>query len=339
MSMAREKRFILISVFFSVSLAHGTVQAENFYKELVLVGGYSDRNRWIAKKGMGLKNSVGFEYYRKFSNEYGDFLTLDLQIRTAYDSTESSDDAFGVEIHNAWLEYKLGLGESIILGHFDPVFGLEPVLDTHGTLLQTLAHQSIGFKKDWGIGYKGLLGNFDYQIAAQLGSGMSIQRKDGSLLLTGRISTPQTKQTQLGLSFMCGQTLQPEQSWTIPAPRYASSKTVKKKRVGIDLQCPLGVLDFKGEIAAGDNDGKTVAGGLAEFGYTVPQNQNLKYKLQTSYWSDDWDEKDARDLTLSPVIEYKINTSATVRLGYFCDVYSSNDEDNLVLLQFYYYGS
>jgi hypothetical protein len=311
--------------------------AGNFYKEATIIGGYSDKNKWVGKKDMDLKNSIGFEYFRKFSNEYGDFLTFDLQMRTSYDSSEDSRDAFGVEIHNAWLEYKLGLGESLILGHFDPAFGLEPVLDTHSTLLQTLAQKNIGYKKDWGIGYKGMLGNFDYQIAAQLGSGMSIQRKDDSFLLTGRISTPVTKQPQLGVSFMYGQTLDAEQSWTIPAPRL-SDRSTRKKRIGVDLQCPLGVLDFKGEIAAGDNDGTTAAGGLAEFDYTVPQHQNLKLKMQTSYWSNNWKEKDARDLTLSPVIEYKINSSMTTRLGYFHDIYSSSGKDKMVLLQLYYYG-
>ena len=84
--------------------------AQNFYKEAVIIGGYSDKDQWVGKKDMMLKNSIGFEYFRKFSDEYGDFLTLDIQMRIAYDSMENSSDTFGVEIHNAWLEYKLGLG-------------------------------------------------------------------------------------------------------------------------------------------------------------------------------------------------------------------------------------
>jgi len=336
--MAIRKRHILVLACITISLFQEIVRADNFYREAVIIGGYSDRDQWVGKKDKGLKNSVGFEYYKKFSDEYGDFLTLDLQMRTAYDSTEDSEDAFGVEIHNAWLEYKLGLGKSIRLGHFDPAFGLEPVLDTHGTLLQTLASKNIGFKKDWGVGYKGLLGNFDYQLAAQLGSGMGIERKDGSYLFTGRISTPQTKDTQIGLSFLYGQTLESSQSWTIPAPELISGNTVRKKRVGVDFQCPLGLFDFKAEVAAGDNDGKTVAGGLAELGYTVPEQQNLRLKMQTLYWSNDWEEKDARDLTFSPVIEYNISSTTTIRLGYFHDIYSSSDEDKMIVLQFYYFG-
>jgi len=336
--MVIEKQFILALTFISISPLQGVVLADNFYKEAIIIGGYSDKDQWLGKKGKSLKNSIGFEYYRKFSNEYGDFLTLDLQMRMAYDSKEDSRDAFGVEIHNAWLEYKLGLGKSVRLGHFDPAFGLEPVLDTHGTLLQTLASKNIGFKKDWGVAYKGLLGDYDYELAAQLGSGMGIRRKDGSFLLTGRISTPQTRDTQFGLSFLYGQTLQSSQSWTIPAPELMSGKSIRKKRIGIDFQCPLGLFDFKAEVAAGDNDGRTVAGGLAELGYTVPEQQNLRLKMQTLYWSNDWEEKNARDLTLSPVIEYKINSATTLRLGYFHDIYARDgDEDRQILLQLYNY--
>jgi hypothetical protein len=117
-----------------------------------------------------------------------------------------------------------------------------------------------------------------------------------------------------------------------------TNKSTRKKRIGLDLQRQLGIFDFKAEVAAGDNDCTTVAGGLAEFGYTVPQQQNLKVKMQMSYWSNDWDKKNARDLALSPVIEYKIDSSSTISLGYFHDIYSSSDEDRMILLQFYYFG-
>ncbi|MGB8226915.1 MAG: hypothetical protein WCE45_08670 [Sedimentisphaerales bacterium] len=52
-----------------------------FYKELNLIGGYSDNKGLVGKDNHMLKNSVGFEYFRKFSNKYGDYLTLDLQMR------------------------------------------------------------------------------------------------------------------------------------------------------------------------------------------------------------------------------------------------------------------
>jgi hypothetical protein len=131
------------------------------YREANLIGGYSDRDGWVGKREGALKNSLGFEYYKKFANDYGDFLTADLQMRLTYDSILDGEEAWGIDIHNAWLEYQLGLGKKLVLGHFDIPFGLEPLLDTHGTLFQTLAMKNLGAKNDWGLGYKGILGAFD----------------------------------------------------------------------------------------------------------------------------------------------------------------------------------
>ena len=336
--MVIDRRFISVLILIPIGVLHGVVRAD-FYKEAVGVGGYSDKDQWVGERGMGLKNALGFEYFQTFSNEYGDYLKADLQARLSYDSSENSEDAWAVEIHNAWLEHPLGLGKAVRVGHFDPAFGLEPVLDTHGTLLQTLAPKNIGFKKDWGIGYRGLLGDYDYEIAGQIGSGMGLRRRDGSFLLSGRVSTPQGLETQYGVSFLYGRTLQSRQFRTIPVPDLVTGETVSKRRIGFDMQRPVGPFGFKGEIAAGTDDGKTVAGALVEFDYVVPDMQSLRVKLQGTYWSNDWDKKNARDLTVAPVLEYEVTSNLTARLGYFHDFQASNgNEDRVILLQLYYFG-
>jgi hypothetical protein len=309
-----------------------------FYKELNLIGGYSDNKGLVGKDNHMLKNSVGFEYFRKFSDQYGDHLTLDLQMRLTYDSMENRHNAWAVEIHNAWLEYKLGIGRSIKVGHFAPAFGLESVIDTHSTLLQTLASHTVGYTRDWGIGYKCLLGDFDFQFAAQSGAGMPIERTDGSYLLTTRIATPLENETQLGLSLACGRTLNFEQDRTIPAPDLMDDKSTDKKLIGLDYRTPLGPFGFKGEIATGDKDGTTVGGGLMELSYTLPDNQNVTLKLQTSYWADNWGYSDKTDATIAPVITYKINNEWSMSAGYFHDLDAMEKKDRLIVLQLYYYG-
>ncbi|MFC1808967.1 hypothetical protein ACFL3D_02440 [Candidatus Omnitrophota bacterium] len=326
---------ILLISFITMPLAYGG----DFYKEVNMLGGYSDRDEWIGEKGMSLKNSVGFEYFDKFSNDYGDFLTLDIQMRFSYDSQESSDDAWGVEFHNAWLDYKPGLGHTIRVGHFDPAFGLEPVLDTHGTLLQTLAPQNIGFKKDWGIGYRSYLGEFDYQVAAQLGSGMGIRHEDDSFLLTGRVSSVMENGLEYGVSVLWGQTLKARQARTIPVADLVSRDATRKERLGLDAQYEYGPFSFKGEIAGGREDSQPAGGGLFEIQYTVPQLQELQFKVQQSLWSYDLEDSDQKDITLSQVISYNVNSFLTVRVGYFHDVYKANGrEDDQVFLQFYFFG-
>ena len=81
---------IIVFIFLAL-VACEEVHAGNLYKELNIIGGYSDVNKWTGKSNT-LKNSLGFEYFNKFSNDYGDFLTADLQVRFAYDSLESSND-------------------------------------------------------------------------------------------------------------------------------------------------------------------------------------------------------------------------------------------------------
>lgn len=327
--------FVLCAFF-----AHDShAQAQFFYKEINLIGGHSDQQKWIGKKDEALKNSVGFEYFRKFADDYGDFLTADLQARLSYDSIDTPEDAWALEIHNAWLEYKLGLGKKIILGHFDPSFGLEPLLDTHGTLFQTLAVDNIGFKKDWGIGVKGFLGGYDYEISAGIGSGMGIRSRDGSHLLTARIGSAQDQEFQYGLSLAYGRVLQHMEAQTYPLPELSSNRAMLKKRIGLDAQYLTGAFELKGEIAYGQNDDEPVIGVLPQMDYTLPKYQNIKIILQGNYWSNDITNGGSDDLTLGLGMSCKLNSEWDMRIGYFQDIErASGDEDSQGLVQFYYFG-
>ena len=309
-----------------------------FYKEANLIGGYSDRDKWVGKSSE-LMNSVGFEYYRKFSNDYGDFLTADLQMRLAYDSKSSAKNAWGLEIHNAWLQYKFNSVNKVKVGHFRPAFGLEQVLDTHGTILQTLAPKNIGFKKDWGLALEGALPNFDYSAALQLGSGMSIYRRDRSFLSTFRIGTPSGRNAQSGLSFMYGKTLETEGMSTYPRSDLLSDTAVLKKRVGLDGQFNFGPYLMKSEVAFGTDEHKNVLGYLVEVDYTVPKLQNLELELQYQSWQHHLGEGDTDDSTLTAGLSFKLSQSVTLRAAFMHDFnLMGGREDDQVLLQVYYFG-
>jgi hypothetical protein len=310
-----------------------------FYKEINLIGGYSSRDRWIDKNGM-MNSSVGFEFYRKFSGDYGDFLTADLQVRAAYDSTKNSQEAWGVEIHNAWLEYKLSQYAKLRGGHFAPSFGLEPVVDTHSTLLQTLADQDIGFDRDWGAQLRGSLPAFDYQASLQLGSGMSIRRQDGSYLATLRIGSPQGRNLQGGVSILSGRTLETEGMRTFPKNKLLSGDAVNKKRVGLDGQYLYGAFLFKGEFAYGQNDKNGVLGCLAEIDYTLPAHQNLEFELQYTSWINDLHTAASDDPALTLGATYKLNQTTTLRAAFLHDfgMLGTKPEDRFVV-QFYFLGA
>jgi len=333
-------RYLYLIAMVSVLILNKQALANDslFYKEVNLVGGYSDRDHWVGKSSE-LVNSIGFEDYRKFSNDYGDYLTTDLQMRFGYDSMKNSEDAWGVEIHNAWLLYKIDYDKKLRLGHFDPAFGLEPQLDTHGTLLQTLAMRDIGFKKDWGVGLEGSLSRFDYKTALQLGSGMSIYRKDESFLLTSRIGSPQTENFQYGLSFLYGNVLNPAGMRTWPRDGLKSNKAVLKKRVGLDSQYLFGPYLFKGEIAYGADDHDDVLGYLGEIDYTLPKYQNLELELQFQSWINDIGNSSSDDSTLTLGVSYKLSQNTNLRAAFSHDFnMATQKEDDMIVIQYYFFG-
>lgn len=333
--------FVLTLIFlpatfsFKISLA----AEELFYKELNLIAGYSNTEHWINKYGM-MASSVGAEYYRKLSNDYGDYLTLDLQTRISYDSKKNSHTSWGLEIHNAWLEYKLKPGTKLKFGHFDPAFGLEPVIDTHATLLQTLAEQNIGFNKDWGLALRGSLPEFDYNFALQLGSGMSIRRRDGSFLASARIGSPAGGNLQYGISLLYGEVLQTEGMHTFPRNTLLSNRAVNKKRLGLDGQYLYGPYLFKGEVAYGEDDQQEVLGYLTEIDYTLPKYQNCQLEIQFRSWINDLDRSSTDDSALTLGLSYRLSQSITMRAAFLHDLnVNGGQEENRFVMQFYYFGA
>jgi hypothetical protein len=330
------KRLILLFALFTALPVFA--QEHLFYKELNLVGGYSHNDKWVDKTDAQY-TSLGFEDYRKFSNDYGDFLTTDLQARLAYDSLMAARNAFGLQVHNAWGQFNLGNGKKITLGHFDPAFGLETILDTHATLLRTLIERDIGFDKDWGIGFKGFNNWFDYQAALQLGSGMSVDRRDNSFLSTLRLSKPAGGNWQLGISAMYGNVLETMGMSTIPRNDLASDNAVVKKRIGLDSQYLYGPWVFKGEVAYGTDDRRDVVGYMVESDYTLPQNQNLELELQLQSWFNNLRQRRSDDTTLTAGAAYKLNKDITLRIAYAHDLNRmGGSKDEEIIFQFYFFG-
>ncbi len=309
----------VLSIYFFVFLIINNGKAL-LYKELNLIGGRSNERGWIDESSM-LKNSVGAEYLGKFSNEYGDFMTINLQTRLTYKPLEND---WGLEVHNAWLEYNIKLGNKLRIGHFDPFYGLEPLLDTHGTLLQTLAHKNIGFKSDWGIGFRRFFKKFDYETAIQLGSGMKI-KYDGNFLFTQRIGTFQKNNPTHGLSFLYGKILMDE--ITHGNTFDMEEKMILKKRIGLDSQYQIRSMLLKTELNYGKNGSDTVYGLFLEANY--PIFKALQSEIQWQTFS-----QNEKENVLSLSLAYKIIPELTFRTAYF---HNFNDEKQIIM-QIYYYG-
>jgi len=309
-----------------------------FYKELNLIGGHSRKDGWVGHT-QELSNSVGFEHYGKFSGDYGDFLTTDLQVRGAYNPNEPFSDAVSCEIHNAWAEYRVNNAVKIKGGHFEPAFGLEQVIDAHSTILQTLAMEDIGYTKDWGAELRGSLRAFDYWVAFQLGSGMSIRRIDSSYLVTARIGTPAGRDFQYGISALCGNVLETEGMSTFPKNHLLSNEAVRKERIGFDCLYNWNSFVLKGETAYGINDSKNVIGYLVEADYTPPKAQAWEFETQFQSFVNDLGKSRTDDSTLSVGLTYKLSQTITLRAAFQHDLNIYHQErDTRFLVQFYYYG-
>jgi len=332
-----------------------------FYKELVFSPEYLFDEDSLRFRDIDSATSVGFEYFRIFSGKYGDWVTTDLQIRFPmghrkrifrnaganfnlnYDFDQDKMDnvltnewRLMYEIHNAYANFKFNAGRSNMkIGHFDVPFGLEPLIDTHPTLLQTQASKNIGFKRDWGMSVNGSLPSFDYEVAATLGCGgvEKIWREDGSHLLSGRIGTPSSENFQYGFSLLYGRVL--------PAVYndYPFERALLRKRLGLDSQYFYRSYVFKGEIAYGKDEDRHVLSSLFEVDYTLPKYQKWQLEAQIKSFVNDLEKGGSDDTIMTLGASFKVTNEITLRANFIHDFnLRLGGEEDILGLQLYYYG-
>ncbi|MCX5679814.1 MAG: hypothetical protein NTZ95_04065 [Candidatus Omnitrophica bacterium] len=329
----------LLTILMLISISNAALASDSlFYKELNLIGGHSRQNGWVGHT-QELSNSVGFEHYAKFSSDYGDFLTTDLQIRGAYDPNQPFSDAISCEIHNAWAEYRASNTIKIKVGHFEPAYGLGQIIDVHSTILQLLTMENIGYTKDWGVELRGSASGFDYWVALQLGSGMSIRRLDSSYLFSARIGTPAGRDFQYGVSALCGNVLDTEGMSTFPKNHLLSDEAIQKERIGFDCVYNWNSFVLKGEADFGVNSNNSVIGYLMEADYTPPKNQNWEFAAQFKSFVNDLGSSRTDDSKLSLGLTYRLSQTTKISAAFTHDLNQYHQpRDTEFLVQFYYYG-
>lgn len=181
----------------------------------------------------GIKPAVGFEIVTRRSDDYGDFLLENYQVRFSYDITaDSPKESWALELHNFWWEFKLNLGKRIRVGHLQPHFGLESSMDTHGKFFQTLAMKSMGMKHDWGLSHSRYFGILDFATSLTLGNGMSLHSYDNTFLATARLSSPDREIFRGGISILYGKTVKAMGMKTFPQP--PKMGTLQRALFGLD---------------------------------------------------------------------------------------------------------
>ena len=237
------------------------------------------------------RQSVGFEFLRKFSTPTATTASLDVQVRFVRRDRpgEVADDAEGMhregwflEYHNLYADFYNVAGPpgrvNLRAGRFYLPFGLNHSTDTHGTVLQLSNERNFGFERDWHTGLWGTLGPWlNYDAYALLGSGYDVSLRGQSGLLGTRIGLSEKARNEqgieAGLSFLGGQRVSREAVERSPsvAARSGSDAVVDTHRVGADARwtrlVPTGSASLATEWSLGHDGPDDVATGLWQADY------------------------------------------------------------------------
>lgn len=276
-----------------VDLFSSMSQSKNYvaYKEVYLSGRYScDLNRVEGR------NSLGFLLYGTFPGSEGQLADLNVQGRAAYYNNQFSHgmlmpreytqhlNQWKFELHNAYLRMRAAPPLcNIRLGHFYVPYGLQPWIDTHGTLLQGPAVEFIGMERDWGVSLDGQTETCEYQVGLTRGSGMEYFNRNDNFALAGKLSTLRGGQhlnDWLGASYLIGKVYDPmavERLRHLGVQRHI----VPRWRVGIDGQKIIGAARIRFELLAGKDAKKArLLGQFFELQYVLDKKGSWYNYLQ-----------------------------------------------------------
>jgi len=293
--------------FYPIDVFKALVDRDSYilYKELYLSSYYSTELRQI-----GGRNSIGIIIFGTFSGPKGQIGDANVQCRATYynnqfihgikmgrEYTEGLND-FELELHNAYL--RLRVLPSILnvrIGHFYIPYGIQPWIDTHGTLLEGPAMIFVGLDRDWGIAIEGQNNILEYQLGLTRGSGMEYFEEDGNFIIAGKLSTPRIGERVsewLGVSFLTGKLFDPMNTMNM-ATKY---HVIEKWRSGVDGQKTLGPVRLRFEISGGqDARKKYVLGQFMEIRYALGKNNPLLASIQFENLAEYIKHTDRRDHT------------------------------------------
>jgi len=239
------------------------------------------------------QQAVGFDLHKVFSGSEGDWGTMLLQgyLLRIDDQTRFppffDDEDDWVFQHRIFNFNYTGLSDGLLnfkVGHFEIPFGLEVPINTNGTLRQYLLPQNLGLKADWGMTINGELPAFEYEFGVSRGSGVEWSNSGDPWAVSGRVGTPRSENTVVGVSFFHGEVQ------TLRGPL----DTVRRTRIGVDAQWYHGLWGVLAEVSTGGDEGNAVINGLVELDWRDPDERWLLYaqirglfkKLPTGPWDD-----------------------------------------------------
>lgn len=316
------------------------------YKELVASGFYSTAGEGrfdLSPRPPG--SYVGLDWVATYGTTAATGLAaVNLHPRLLWDPAESR---FRLAPQDFWWRLRLGGKDrlSLRLGQFVLPYGANPILSPRQMFLLPVEASDLGLKWDWGVALKGPAGDYDWEIAATLGTGESLRSphlfEDGdraSYLLTGRIGTPTYWDFQYGFSFLYGE-----------LPALAGAKLVREGavsrwRVAFDVFYKRGNYLMFGAQATygqdgfgGDGDlvpvtaGEAVAdvlGSRAWVDWVFPRNNDFRVRGQIESVVRDLSSSGTDDSAAILELGYSLSTSITWRMDYRRELHRSFGDGN-----------
>ena len=321
--------FICIFLFCMASPA--PAQNHLLYFEAQGIAGYSSEIRKGIFYSMNpdaemQKPSLGFDYIKRFSGEFGDVATFALQGRLALKVDWENEDTLKLEpqLYNAYLKVKTP-GPYVWVGHNRPAFGLSSYFDSHGLLLRTLAMEGFGYDRDWGVGLSRDFSWGDIAATATTGSGMPIRFYD-NYLAAARASygVLSRDNMNLGLSLGYGKTLE------TMGYHIMDSEPKRMALAGVDFTLLRNNLEHRIDLLGGRwLDSETYAL-FYRFGLNLDQEGRLKAEAQPAWWKTAGE----RNFQLGLGLSFLATSDLTIRMAY---TYDHDANDNRVVMQLYYY--
>lgn len=233
---------------------------------------------------------------------------------------DADDNLSTFEPYQAYAQLKGPLGRiNLRAGRYILPFGLLANLDTERQLLQTLEPLDLGIKLDTGAQVFGFTGPIDYAVSLSQGAD-----NDGSTLAVARVGTQGTD-SRWGLSYLNGRIEADDEE-------FLQHGIYDRRRLALDAEIDLAPWLLRGELIAGQDDGRAVQGGIVLADYDIDARLSLNTKL--GWWNTAEDDiGNAYEFALG--VTYQLPRNVTVRAA---DLYQrQGDTDRHVLaLQLYW---
>jgi len=319
-------RAFLLSLFlFSGAWAHA--DSSLLYLEAQAVGGYSSlKDKGIlysmSQRDVMQKPSIGADWVQKLSGGAGDWGTLALQGRLAYD--DHGQPVIEPQLYNAYVRVKTPYAYSWV-GHNRVPVGLESYFDTHGLLLQSLPMSGFGFDRDWGAGASRDFSWGDAAFSLTSGTGMPIQLK-GSYLFSGRVAQGVLNRD----NYTCGLYGTAGKVPDIIGYHILDSEPEGYGFLGADLTYLWDRWEFRADARKGEKGGASAYAALGRIGVNLLDDNRLKLEFQPIFTKQSGQE----DRSLAGGLSYILTPDLTGRSLY---EYDRNDNDHRIVFQIYYY--